>query len=190
MLVSAALLIRELGARATSIDDVLQHSRAPRGSVYYHFPGGRGEMLRETTALAGKFVTTRLRAKVAEDPVAALDAVLRRYRDELVASDFRAGCPVLAVAIEARDEEDGVQAEAGAVFREWTDVLADSLAQAGISPARAGQLATLTLAAAEGAIAMSRAQRDIGPLDDVRAEIGALLTREASAPPPHRETTT
>lgn len=190
MLVSAALLIREQGARATSIDDVLQHSGAPRGSVYHHFPGGRNELLREATALAGQFVTARLRAKVGKDPLAALDAVLRRYRDELLATDFRAGCPVLAVAIEAREEDDGVQAEAGAVFREWADVLADSLAQVGVSPARAGRLATLTLAAAEGAIAMSRAQRDVGPLDAVRAEIGTLLASEVPVPSPHPETTT
>src|ERR671935_265755 len=46
MVVSAALLIRERGARATSIDDVLAHSGAPRGSVYHHFPGGRQQLLR------------------------------------------------------------------------------------------------------------------------------------------------
>lgn len=33
MVVSAALLIRERGAHATAISDVLQHSGAPRGSA-------------------------------------------------------------------------------------------------------------------------------------------------------------
>lgn len=41
MVVSAALLIRERGAHATAISDVLQHSGAPRGSAYHYFPGGR-----------------------------------------------------------------------------------------------------------------------------------------------------
>lgn len=39
MVVSAALLIRERGAHATAISDVLQHSGAPRGSAYHYFPG-------------------------------------------------------------------------------------------------------------------------------------------------------
>ena len=54
MVVSTALLIREKGARATSIDDVLAHSGAPRGSVYHHFPGGREQLLREATDFAGE----------------------------------------------------------------------------------------------------------------------------------------
>ena len=184
MIVSAALLIRERGARATSIDDVLEHSRAPRGSVYHHFPGGREELVREAITLAGNFVAARLRAADAEDPVAAFDAVLQRYREELLATDFRPGCPVLAVAIEAHEDDDAVQAEAGAVFREWTEVLAESLTRAGIRAQRADQLAALALAAAEGAIAMSRAERDVTPLEHVRTEIGALLARERSVPDP------
>jgi len=53
MIASTALLVRERGARATSIDDVLEHSGAPRGSVYHHFPGGRDQLLREATEFAG-----------------------------------------------------------------------------------------------------------------------------------------
>ena len=53
MVVSTALLVREKGASATSIDDVLQHSGAPRGSVYHHFPGGRDQLLVEATSTRG-----------------------------------------------------------------------------------------------------------------------------------------
>ena len=60
MIVSTALLVRERGARATSIDDVLAHSGAPRGSVYHHFPGGREQLLREATAVRGRLRGARL----------------------------------------------------------------------------------------------------------------------------------
>ena len=75
MLASTAQLIRERGARATSIDDVLTHSGAPRGSVYHHFPGGREQLLREATELASDFVAARL-ADLGDDPL----AVARRLR--------------------------------------------------------------------------------------------------------------
>ncbi|MGO4757142.1 TetR family transcriptional regulator, partial [Streptomyces sp. 2MCAF27] len=45
MVLSAAELLREYGAGATSIDRVLVHSGAPRGSVYHHFPGGRAQLI-------------------------------------------------------------------------------------------------------------------------------------------------
>src|SRR6188472_4526020 len=112
MVVSAALLVREQGARATSIDDVLAHSGAPRGSVYHHFPGGRQQLLREAIEYAGEFVAARIER--ATDPLEMLDALLCDYRDQLLHSDFRAGCPVVAVAIEAGGPESDLYQHASA----------------------------------------------------------------------------
>ncbi|ONI80797.1 hypothetical protein ALI22I_42400 [Saccharothrix sp. ALI-22-I] len=56
MVLSAAALLREYGAAATSIDRVLAHSGAPRGSVYHHFPGGRAQLIDEAVALDAAIV--------------------------------------------------------------------------------------------------------------------------------------
>src|SRR3954467_9755822 len=93
MVMPTALLVRERGARATSIDDVLAHSGAPRGSVYHHFPGGRQQLLSEAVAFAGEFIARRI--KRADDPLEMVDLLLDDYREQLVDSDFRAGCPVV-----------------------------------------------------------------------------------------------
>src|SRR4051794_28947242 len=167
MIASAALLIRERGARATSIDDVLQHAGAPRGSVYHHFPGGREELLREATRFAGTVTGRRL---------ADWDEFVERYRRALLEHDFKPGCPVLAIAIEDGD----LQAEAGAVFRDWTDALAAAFTADGVPTERAPALATLAISAAEGALALARSQRDVTPLDRVRDELRALIDRERS----------
>src|SRR5213596_1158017 len=97
MVVSTALLMRERGARATSIDDVLDHAGAPRGSVYHYFPGGRAQLLREATDYAGEYVAARIERGA--NALDVLDMLLRDYRGLLVRSDCRAGCPVVAVAI-------------------------------------------------------------------------------------------
>src|SRR5438445_4035229 len=101
MIVSTALLVRERGARATSLDAVLEHSGAPRGSVYHHFPGGREQLLREATDYAGEYVARRLEHKA---PLAAIDSLFDEYRTSLLATDYRAGCPVVAVAVESRED--------------------------------------------------------------------------------------
>ena len=91
------------GRRATSIDDVLAHSGAPRGSVYHHFPGGRRQLLRRRRSSPASTSPARIeRAPTALD---ILDCAARRYREQLIRSDFRAGCPVVAVAVEAGDPE-------------------------------------------------------------------------------------
>lgn len=184
MIRSAALLVREQGARATSIDDVLAHSGAPRGSVYHHFPGGREELLREATTFAGATVARRMLRE--DGPRAAFEALSASYRAELLASDFRAGCPVVAVAVEA-GEDGPVRDEAGAVFARWSAVIAGALRDDGCAPEPAARLADLVIAGLEGAIVLSRARRDITPFDHVSAELRALLEREAGAGHPRPE---
>src|ERR1700677_339161 len=47
MVAAARQLIRERGYHATALSDVVQRSAAPRGSLYYHFPDGKGQMAAE-----------------------------------------------------------------------------------------------------------------------------------------------
>ncbi len=54
MLISAAEVMRERGAAGVTIDEVLARSGAPRGSVYYHFPEGRNQILAEALRWAGR----------------------------------------------------------------------------------------------------------------------------------------
>src|SRR5271163_3860418 len=57
MLISAAEVMRERGAAGVTIDEVLTRSGAPRGSVYYHFPDGRNQILAEALQYAGDAIT-------------------------------------------------------------------------------------------------------------------------------------
>jgi hypothetical protein len=45
-----------------------------------------------------------------------------------------------------------------------------------VAPARARRLAALVIASTEGTVAMCRAARSARPLDDVRQELGQLLS--------------
>lgn len=178
MIVSTALLVRERGARATSLDAVLAHSDAPRGSVYHHFPGGREQLLREATEYAGAYVARRLERSGTADPVAALDALFEEFRVTLRASDFRAGCPVVAVAIESPEEGPDLRDAALAAFERWRRALAGALQGAGLAAARAEELAVMMIAAFEGAVILSRACRDLGPLESVHKELHARVNEE------------
>jgi AcrR family transcriptional regulator len=178
MIVSTALLIRERGARATSLDLILEHSGAPRGSIYYHFPGGREQLLREATEYAGDYVARRLEREIPGDPLAALDAQFEKYRTALLESDFRAGCPVVAVAIESPGEGPDLRDCALAAFDRWRQAIARALERAGIGAARSDELAMHAVAAFEGGIILSRAYRDLEPLERVRNELRQLVDEE------------
>uniref|UniRef100_A0AAU2JGM5 TetR/AcrR family transcriptional regulator n=1 Tax=Streptomyces sp. NBC_00049 TaxID=2903617 RepID=A0AAU2JGM5_9ACTN len=176
MVHSAAALLREYGAGGTSIDRVLAHSGAPRGSVYHHFPGGRAQLIDEAVALAGDFVAGLIEAAAqADDPPTAVDAFFALWRDRLVDSDYRAGCPVVAVAVEANDDAPHLVRSAAAAFTRWREALAVLFVRHGLTEQRAHRLAAFVIAAVEGAVIMCRAERSTGPLDAAAAEIHDLL---------------
>ncbi|MGO4445049.1 TetR/AcrR family transcriptional regulator [Mycobacterium sp. 2YAF39] len=183
MVMSAALLIRERGAHPTAIADVLEHSGAPRGSAYHYFPGGRTQLLCEAIDYAGEYVA----AKIAEagSGVDALDVLFTDYRKQLLRSDFRAGCPIVAVSVEGGDPDKPDTAtpvieRAAAAFERWTDLIATRLISDGVAKKRAAELAMLTTASFEGAIVIARASRNVKALDLVHGQLRALLLAETS----------
>ena len=82
----------------------------------------------------------------------------------------------LAVAVEEPPGEDSPLLQAAAeVFNSWRGALATSLIEHGADEAHAGRLATMVIASVEGALAMCRARGDLQPLEDVGAELEAML---------------
>jgi AcrR family transcriptional regulator len=183
MVASAALLIRERGAHPTAIADVLEHSGAPRGSAYHYFPGGRTQLLCEAIDYAGEYVAAKI-AK-AEYGVDALDVLFADYRKQLLRTDFRAGCPIVAVSVEAGDPDKPDAAtpvieRAAAAFARWTDLITTQLIAEGVSKTRAEELAMLITASFEGAIVVARASRNLKALDLVHGQLRALVLAETS----------
>ena len=175
MIRSAALLIRERGVEATSFSDVIEHSGAPRGSIYHHFPGGKEQLAAETVARAAGVIERRIaRAAQNGDPIAALGIFVDSWREVLEDSNFRAGCPIVAVAAEADAGTTATDA-AAAAFTRWQDLIARALLDAGVSRIDARRLATTVVAATEGAILLCRVRRDIRPLRDVHRALEATL---------------
>ena len=87
-------------------------------------------------------------------------------------TDYRAGCPVVAVATEA---DAGLNDAAARAFGSWQESLAEALRSGGVSPARARRLAALTVAGVEGAVVLCRATHSTRPLRDVGAELELAL---------------
>ncbi|MFD5831760.1 TetR/AcrR family transcriptional regulator [Lentzea sp. NPDC060358] len=178
MLDSAVLLLRERGAAGVTVDAVLAHSGAPRGSVYHHFPGGRSEMVLGAVRQAGDHIAAVVSESAAEGDVALMvQRLVAFWKRALTKTGFRAGCPVAAMALDGRD----LVPEAGDVVREifarWHDSIAEALRDNGFDAPRAERLATVVVSVIEGAIILCRARRDLAPLDDVLVEIAPLLQR-------------
>jgi AcrR family transcriptional regulator len=173
----AADMISRRGLSATSIREMAKHADAPLGSTYHYFPDGKQQLAAEAVRHAGEMIARSLRKELRAGPAAGLSAFLARWRTIVLDTDFRAGCPVLAVAIEEppTGEIPPALAAAAEVFDEWENLLAASLREHGAEPRQAAQVATLIVAAVEGAVAMCRAKRGTEPLDRTAEQLQQLI---------------
>ncbi|MCU0279985.1 MAG: TetR/AcrR family transcriptional regulator [Candidatus Nanopelagicales bacterium] len=176
MIDSAVVLLRERGSNAVTMDAVLALSGAPRGSVYHHFPGGRDELVLAALNRSGAAISGMLdRSLSSGDTAMAVRTFVRFWSRTLRESDYRAGCPIAASAVDSQnpvaDSADVVER----TFAEWHRRLAASLVADGYPRSRSRRLATTIVASIEGALILCRAQRTTRPLDDVSAEIRVLL---------------
>jgi TetR/AcrR family transcriptional regulator, lmrAB and yxaGH operons repressor len=168
-------LLRERGYAGTSLGDVLARSGGPRGSIYHHFPGGKQELVTEALRRYAAGIRRRI-AAVAETGSAlqVVRALVGAMRDGLRASDYSVGCAVAGVVLD--DPAPDLLPPAAEALEQWGEVIATALVRDGFAPVRARRLATLVLAAFEGGIILSRAQRDTAPLDAVEQELSVLLS--------------
>jgi AcrR family transcriptional regulator len=172
MIKTAAILFGERGYAATSFQDVIARSGAPRGSIYHHFPGGKEQLAAESL----RWYAGRTRSKIAGDPAEvgpALDAIAGYFAATarwLRKSDFRGGCPIGGVALDLSGDEPLREVVAEA-FADWRRVLEHALRAEGCPAESAQALAALVIAASEGAIMLARTERDIQPYEDVAGEV-------------------
>jgi TetR/AcrR family transcriptional repressor of lmrAB and yxaGH operons len=175
MLISAAEVLRERGAAGVTIDAVLARSGAPRGSVYYHFPEGRNQILSEALQYAGEEITEVIDAAAAKGGMYLVRQFVEFWEQLLVESEFTAGCPVVAAAIGSADDEPQLSTVAGGIFRHWRDALTRAFVADGFDESDAASLAITCIASMEGAVVLCRSIRSVDPLRDVAQQVEFLI---------------
>ena len=169
MIESTVTLLAKRGLDGTSFNDVLAHSGSPRGSVYHHFPNGKDQLVDAALTLAGERALSVLDAVEGAPPTQVTAHFLDVWRAVLVRSGLQAGCAVLAVTV-ATDSDDLLE-HAASVFRAWRARLAELYVTGGMDAAKAQRVAATVVAASEGAVVVSRAEKSLEPFELVAAQL-------------------
>src|SRR5262245_59605394 len=98
---TARLLWRQ-GLRATGMNQIVEESKAPRGSIYFLFPEGKEQLAAEALKAAGAVMTANIRAALGHrNGPTAIRKFVESYAREMEHSEFHHGCPIATVALEA-----------------------------------------------------------------------------------------
>jgi TetR/AcrR family transcriptional repressor of lmrAB and yxaGH operons len=163
MAAGAVRLLAQRGLQATSFSEVLAATGAPRGSIYHHFPEGKDQMVGAALELAGAHAIGAMESTRGRSAQEVVEAFLGLWRELLTRSQYAAGCAVVAVTV-ATDSE-ALLDQTARIFRDWRTQLADLLEVGGLPAADAPRFAATLVAASEGAVLLSRAERGLAPFD-------------------------
>jgi TetR/AcrR family transcriptional repressor of lmrAB and yxaGH operons len=185
MIEAAVELFRKQGYHATAFSDVVRESGAPRGSIYFHFPGGKEELAEAAIAAGGDEIVeiTELAAAGAADPGGLIRALADFGGERLRASGYRSGCAIATMVLELAPDNERLRAGFEKALSRWQLALGDALAPWGFDDDRASAWAALIMATLEGALILSRAALSLDPLSQAIDPLVEMINAEAGLRP-------
>src|SRR5215471_12653057 len=167
---SARYLFWERGFAGTSMADLLAHAGVNSGS-FYHFFESKEALLR--AVLEGYLYALRPMVvdpafATTEEPVARIFAILAGYRERILSTDCKYGCPLGRLALEIDPENRPAHKLIAENFRGWigavrecVELIKDRLPESTDPEA----LSTYVLAVMEGGVMLSRSYGSVEPFD-------------------------
>jgi len=170
-------LFRKNGYAATGLNDIVEASRAPKGSLYHYFPRGKASIAEAAVLEAGERVVQTLTEIAADAPDTG--TLLQRHAGLLAGwleqSGFRDGCPVTTVLLELAPQERAVAAAGRRAYAMRIDCLRERLMADGHDAAEAERLAVLCTSAVQGSLIQARVERSRHPVLTTATELARLL---------------
>jgi TetR/AcrR family transcriptional regulator, transcriptional repressor for nem operon len=167
---SARFLFWDRGYAGTSMADLLAHADVNSGS-FYHFFESKGALLREV--LSGYLQALRPMVvdpafALTDDPVERIFGILAGYRDRILQTECRYGCPLGRLALEIDPENRPAHKLIAENFQGWITAVRECIDQLkprlpkGTDP---DALATYVLVVMEGGVMISRSYGSVEPFD-------------------------
>jgi|SRR5579884_3078633 len=183
ILATSGELFQRHGYAGTGLKRIAAAARAPFGSIYHFFPGGKQQLAAEVIRAEGAgyrdLVTAILdQAGSAEQ---AMELAFAAAADRLVETDFADACPIATLALEVASTNEPLREATAEVFTDWIEAGAARFQRWGFPAPAARRLAIGFLNALEGAFVLARALRDTEPLEAAGALMRAAVRAQSAA---------
>ena len=177
---TSAELLRRQGYAATGVKQIAREARAPFGSIYHFFPGGKEQLgaaaIRRSGALYEELIPAVF--DPAPDLVTAVRAFFEGAAAHLEESEYEDACPIATVALEVSSTSEPMREACADVFESWIAAGLPRFTAEGLDEDTARELVIALIAALEGAFVLARASRSTEALH-VAGELIAGVTQRA-----------
>ncbi|MEV6978382.1 TetR family transcriptional regulator [Kitasatospora sp. NPDC093806] len=174
-------LIEAHGYFGTGLNQVVAESGAPRGSLYFHFPEGKDQLVAAALIQAGQEIEELLAVLTREgaDTATVVTGLAQAFAERLAQSGYTKGCPIATVGLEVSGSNETLRQVCAEVYASWQRVLAERLTAEGFEAAEADVAAGQALALLEGAVLLAQVRRSVEPLNDATHAVRHLIGAKA-----------
>jgi AcrR family transcriptional regulator len=177
ILEATAELYRRQGMSATGIKQIAAAAKAPFGSIYHHFPGGKeqisAEVIRAEGARYGVFVAQQLAQF--PNPVDGIPHLFEGAGKLLESMNYSEACSIETIALEVASTNERLRLETAEVFEAWLTQLSEWFGQLDLPEEECRCLALTLLTALEGSFVLCRSLRSTEPIN-----AAAIAVQEAT----------
>jgi TetR/AcrR family transcriptional repressor of lmrAB and yxaGH operons len=174
---AAVMLFRKQGYTRTGLNDIVDVSGAPKGSLYHYFPAGKTSIAIAAVEEAGRRVAKTVSQLAGE--TRSTGDLLRAHAQLLSGwmrkSGFRDGCPITTVLLELAPGNRGISEAGRKAYAARIDIIKDKLIVDGWSNPRAERLAILCASTLQGALIQARVERSGAPIETAADELARML---------------
>lgn len=181
ILAAAMDLFQRRGFHAVGLSDILAAARAPKGSLYHHFPAGKDELGAQAVRAIADDVTRFIAAQRAGGANAAgiIGAIAEMSARRMEKERFGWSPLIAAVAHQTNEDTPLLAGALAAAHASWRREISAAYETEGLSSQAADTLARTGIALLEGAVVVARIDRNTAPLYAVAGQIARLGSLES-----------
>lgn len=181
ILMTATHLFQLQGYHATGLNQIIEESGAPKGSLYYHFPNGKEEIAREAIKRMRELVLEKTtedlnRGKTAIEAFKFHVNSIANMCDQNGSVEVE-GLQISLIASETASTHESLRIVCNETFAVWQELYANKLEQFGYDKQQARELGVTLNALIEGGCMLAVTNKSSYPLRCISNQITALLKK-------------
>jgi AcrR family transcriptional regulator len=156
---TAERLFRTQGYAATGLAQIIAESGSPKGSFYFHFPGGKDQLAAEVAqrfAAQGLSAIRRVAAATPGDAAGFATMLCSVFAAEMRESRYALGCALQNIAVERAPNDAAMTPLLKEGLDSWVAAIAEHFSTCGVSNSES--IAQALVAALEGARTLAKVQ--------------------------------
>ena len=183
ILEATAELMERQGYFGTGLNEIIEHSKTPKGSLYHYFPDGKEEIAEVAINRKSEMMQRKISEhfSIVRDPAEAVRSLLLMMAQHARMVHCRKGNPLATVALETANSSDRIREACVNAFESMRQLFHDKFVEGGISEEAAHRLATTCVASIEGAFVLVRTMQHAEPLETIAEVLYDMVKAESPA---------